>query len=190
MTLWRSIGDSAWTARIASQLGITHRLAGNAEQAQHFLAISRELHTQLGDRFALAVVTSHSGHLAFDGGDVKRAIALYAEALNGFESVGDPEGVVEAIEWLAVTASTRGDAVRALRLFGAASAAREALHLPPRLESDEKRVAPRIDEAMKAAPTNATTALAEGRALSLERARDEALDLARVAADPATNSVL
>jgi predicted ATPase/class 3 adenylate cyclase len=189
IALWRALGDSVWTARLASQLGITYRLAGDAEQAQRFLAISRELHTQLGDRFALAVVASHSGHLAFDGGDVARAIALYAEALNGFESVGDPEGVLEAIEWLAVTAATRGDAVRALRLFGAASAAREVLHLPPRLESDEKRVAPGIDEAMKAAGASAATALAEGRTLTLERARDEALELARVAADPATNRV-
>jgi predicted ATPase len=189
MALWRSLGDSAWTARLASQLGITHRLAGNAEEAERFLTTSRQLHTELGDRFALAVVASHSGHLAFDRGDVVRAIALYADALSGFESVGDPEGVLEAIEWLAVTAATRGDAVRALRLFGAASTAREALHLPPRLESDEKRVAPAIEEAKKAAGTSATIALAEGKQLSLERARDEALDLSRVAAAPGTSSV-
>ena len=93
MALGRALGDSAWTARVATQIGITHRLAGNAEQAQHFLDTSRELHTELGDRFALAVIASNSGHLAFDAGDVKRAVALYAEALRHFDSVGDPEGV-------------------------------------------------------------------------------------------------
>ena len=58
MALGRALGDSAWTARVASQMGITHRLAGNAEQAQHFLDTSRELHTELGDRFALAVIAN------------------------------------------------------------------------------------------------------------------------------------
>ena len=37
MALGRALGDTAWTARVATQMGITHRLAGNAEQAQHFL---------------------------------------------------------------------------------------------------------------------------------------------------------
>ena len=142
------------------------------------------MHSELGDRFALAVIASHSGHLAFDAGDVKRAIALYAEALRNFDAVGDPEGSVEAIEWLAVAAVARGEAVPALRLFGAAAAAREALHLPPRFESDEQRFASGLDQAMRAAGTGATVALAAGRTLSLERARDEALELARVDTGP------
>jgi predicted ATPase/class 3 adenylate cyclase len=182
LALGRALGDVAWTARVASQLGITHRLAGNAEQARHFLGTSRKLHTELGDRFALAVVASQSGHLAFDAGDVTRAVALYAEALRHFDFVGNPEGAVEAIEWLAMAAAARGDAVPALRLFGAAAAAREALHLPPRLESDEQRVAPGVDQATRAAGNEA---LAAGRTLSLEQARDEALELAKVAAGPA-----
>jgi non-specific serine/threonine protein kinase len=179
MALGRALGDAAWTARVASQMGITHRLAGNAEQAQHFLDSSREVQTKLGDQFALGVIAWNSGHLAFDAGDVTRAVALYAEALRLFDSVGDPEGFIEAIEWLAMAAAARGQPVSALRLFGAAAAAREALHLPPRLVSDEKRFASGLDQAMRAAGTSAAVALAAGRALSLERARDEALELAR-----------
>jgi tetratricopeptide (TPR) repeat protein len=184
MALGRALGDVAWTARVATQIGITHQLAGNAEQAQHFLDVSRGLHTELGDRFALAVIASTSGHLAFDGGDVKRAVALYAEALRHFDAVGGSEGGVEAIEWLAVAAAARGDTVPALRLFGAAAAAREALHLPPRFESDERRVASGLDLAMQAADTDVQAALAAGRSLTLEQARDEALELARGDAGP------
>jgi len=179
MAVGHALGDAAWTAQIASQMGITHRLAGNDEQAQHFFAASRELHTDLGDRFALAVIASNSGHLAFDGGDVTQAVALYAEALRHFDSVGDPEGFVEAIEWLAVAAAARGEAVSALRLFGAAAAAREALHLPPHVASDEQRFASGLDQATGAAGTNTPAALAAGRTLSMEQARDEALTLAR-----------
>jgi predicted ATPase/class 3 adenylate cyclase len=180
MALGYALGDAAWTARVASQMGITHRLAGNAEQARHFLNMSRELHTALGNRFALAVIASNSGHLAFDAGDVTRAVALYAEALRHFDSVGDPEGFVEAIEWLAVAAGIRGGADPALRLFGAAAAAREVLQLPPHNESDQKRFASGLDQAMRAAGFGAPSALAAGRMLSLEQARDEALDLARI----------
>jgi len=184
MALGRALGDTAWTARVASQMGFTHRLAGNAEQAQQFLDTSRKLHTELGDRFALAIIASHSGHLAFDAGDVTRAVALYAEALRGFDSVGDSEGFVEAIEWLAVVAVARGQAVPALRLFGAAAAAREALLLPPHNESDEKRYSSGLDQAMRTAGPDSTAALAEGRTLNLEQARDEALALAMVDANP------
>jgi tetratricopeptide (TPR) repeat protein len=178
MALGSALGDTTWTARVASQIGITHRLAGNVQQAEHFLATSRELHTELGDQFALAVIANNSGHLVLDAGDVDGAIALYGEALRCFDAVGDPEGVLEAIEWLAVAAAAKGNTVSALRFFGATEAAREALHLPSRLESDEQRVAPALDQATRAAGTRAAAALAEGRTISLEQARDEALALA------------
>jgi predicted ATPase/class 3 adenylate cyclase len=183
MALGRALGDSAWIAAVTSQMGITHRLAGHAEKAEHFLEVSRTLHSGLGDRYALAVIASHSGHLAFDAGDVDRAVALYANALRVFDSVGDREGSVEAIEWLAVAAVARGEAVPALRLFGAAAAAREALHLPPRFTSDERHFASGLDQAMRALGTGATGALTAGRTLSLEHARDEALELAKVDAE-------
>jgi tetratricopeptide (TPR) repeat protein len=142
------------------------------------LEVSRELHAELGDRFALAVIASNSGHLAFDGGDVMRAMALYEEALRHFNRVGDSEGVLEAIEWLAVAAAARGEADPALRLFGAAAAAREALQLPPRNDNDEKRYAAGLDQATRAAGTGAPIELAAGGTLTLEHAQEEALALA------------
>ena len=76
------------------------------------------------------------------------------KSLRHFDSVGNPEGIVEAIEWLATAAAAIGEADSALRLFGAAEAAREALRLPPRFESDEKRVAagPRSGDASRRGP--------------------------------------
>ncbi len=189
MALGRALDDSAWTARIASQIGFTHRLAGNSEQAQHFLETSRRLHTELGDRFALGLIGNDQGHLAFDAGNVDRAIMLYAEALQHFDAVGGSEAFVEAIEWLAVAAAAKGNTMPALRLFGAAQAAREALHLPPRLESDEQRVASGLAEAMQAAGTGAMAVLSAGRSVSLDLARDEALELAAAVAVSSKNGL-
>jgi tetratricopeptide (TPR) repeat protein len=178
MALWRALGDKAWTARESIALGITHRLAGNLEQAHQLLETSRELHAALGNRYALAVIANNIGHLTFDAGRILQAIEHYAEALKIFDALGDPEGVVEAIEWLAVAVAARGNAVPALRLFGAAAAAREALHLPPRIDSDEKRVASGIEQAERIADTKANSAVANGKFLDLDQARDAALELA------------
>ena len=131
MALWRALGNTAWIAREAIALGITHRLAGNSEQASRFLDTGQALYTELGDRFALAVIACNGGHIAFDEGDVTKATQLYGEALKHFDAVDESEGVVEAIEWLAVAVAAKGEAVPALRLFGAAAAARETLRLPP-----------------------------------------------------------
>jgi predicted ATPase/class 3 adenylate cyclase len=182
-SLGQALGNTAWTARITSQIGFTHRLAGNAEQAEHVLSASRRLHTELGDRFALGVIASELAHNAFDADDVDRAIVLYAEALRHYDAVGGSEAVVEAIEWLAVAAAAKGKAVPALRLFGAAETAREALRLPPRLESDELRVGLGLDQATQLAGSGANAALAEGRSVSLDHAREEALELAVAIAD-------
>jgi tetratricopeptide (TPR) repeat protein len=183
LSLGRALGNTAWTARITSQIGFTHRLAGNAEQAEHVLSASRRLHTELGDRFALGVIASELGHNAFDADDVDRAILLYAEALRHYDAVGGSEALVEAIEWLAVAAAAKRKAVPALRLFGAAEAAREALRLPPRLESDELRVRLGLDQATQLAGAGANSALAEGRSVRLDHAREEALELAVAIAD-------
>jgi tetratricopeptide (TPR) repeat protein len=183
MAIGRALGDSAWTARISSQIGITHLRAENKDQAQRFFDTSRRLHSEIGDRFALGVIACHEGHLAFDAGDIDRAVTLYVEGVLHFEAVGDSEALVEAIEWLAVTAAARGNPVPALRLFGAAAAAREALRLPPRLVGDEKRVASGLDQAMRAAGPGAQAAVRAGRTLTLDEGRDEALALAHVGVD-------
>jgi predicted ATPase len=180
LAIGRALGDPAWTARIATQIGITHLRAENVDQAQRFFETSRKLHSEIGDRFALGVIASHQGHLVFDAGDIDRAVTLYAEALRHFDAVRDSEALVEAIEWLAVTAAARGNSVPALRLFGAAAMAREALRLPPRLVGDEKRVASGLDQAMRAAGPDAQAAVAAGRTLTLDEGRDEALALAHV----------
>jgi tetratricopeptide (TPR) repeat protein len=182
LALGKALGDTAWTARITSQIGFTHRMAGNAGEAQRYLASSREIYSELGDRFALGIIANDLGHLAFDADEIDRAIGLYAEAIQHFDAVGGAEALVESIEWVAVAIGDKGRATEALRLLGAATAAREALRLPPRLESDEKRVSAGLVRTLDRAGRGADSALAAGRSLSLDRARDDALMLAAAAA--------
>ena len=125
------------------------------------------------------MIASHSGHLAFDAGDVTRAVALYAEALSISTRSGIQRGLSRRSNgwrW-----RLRPEERLFLRSGCSEPQRRHARRCTCRRGSKlmRKRVASGLDQAMRAADTERTAALAEGRALSLERARDEALELAR-----------
>jgi tetratricopeptide (TPR) repeat protein len=174
LALWRRLDDPRWIAIVTSSLGITHRYEGNAEQAHPMLDESQDLFSRLGDRYMLGVVAHNKGHLAFADHAFDQAIALYADALQHFESVGVSEGVIESIEWLAVAIAAKGHAAPALRLFGAAETAREALSLPPPTAADGQLIASGQARAHRLV-SDGQALLEAGRMLSLEQARDEAL---------------
>ncbi len=177
MAIWRQLGDPHWIGATASNLGDAHRLAGDAERARACFDESAALYSRLGDRFALGVIANHRGLLEQDAGHTAEAFRLHGEALHHFDAVRAPLGAIESIEWLAVSAAGAGQASSALRLFGAADAARKALGLTP-LSIDAALVATGRDRAMRDAGSDAAEHLASGAALTLDQARDAALELA------------
>ena len=125
----------------------------------------------------------------FDAGDVDRAIKLYAEALQIFDVVGGSESSSRRSNGLRSRLPQKGRRRQRSGCLGDGVAAREALHLPPRLESDEQRVASGLAEAMQAAGTGAMAVLSAGRSVSLDLARDEALELAAAVAVSSKNGL-
>ena len=176
MAIWRTLNEPFWTATVAQALAITHRLQGNTEAAQKFLDESGALYLKVGDRFGVAVVAAERGHIARGQGDIEQALALYGEALGHFEAIGASEAVVECIEWLATVAARR-DAELALRLFGAASAERKRLHLPPPGDEAARILAAGLEQASHAVGEAAASLLAVGQELTLDQARNESLEL-------------
>ena len=172
---WRELNDSFWIATVALGLGITHVLSGNSIEAQAPLEEARALYDRLGDRYGVAVAATEMGHRARTLGDNNQAIALFGEALRYFAAIGASEAVVYCIECLAAEAAEQNNAALALRLFGAAKAARITLHLPPAGERDARLADAGVDLATKAAGDTAESLLGAGGRLSLEQARDEAL---------------
>jgi predicted ATPase len=179
LAMWRQLNDPRWIAIVASSLGITHRYEGNTKQAISMLDESQALFSRLGDRYMLGVVAHNLGHLALSEDQFDQALAHYLDALEHFKAVGAPEATVESIEWVAVALAGKRLPVPALRLLGAAAAAREALELPPPTEADRRLVAAGQEEAIQEAGSSGYAPFAAGRTLSLDQARDEALDLAR-----------
>jgi predicted ATPase/DNA-binding SARP family transcriptional activator len=181
LAMWRQLNDPRWIAIVASSLGITHRYEGNTTQALAMLGESQNLFSRLGDRYMLGVVAHNMGHLALSENQLDQALTHYLDALEHFKAVGAPEATVESIEWVAVALAGKRLAVPALRFLGAATAAREALELPPPTEADRRLVAAGQEHAIQEAGSGWQAPFAAGRTLTLDQARDEAIHLAIVA---------
>jgi DNA-binding CsgD family transcriptional regulator len=118
------------------------------------------------------------GKVARRRGDHAAAAAYFMESTAPWRRLGNGRGVVEALEQLAAIATGSGEAMRAARLSGAASALREALGFPrsPRAHSNHQEdLAP-----ARAALGEAAFAAAwrDGHDRPLEDALAESRDLA------------
>jgi predicted ATPase/DNA-binding SARP family transcriptional activator len=182
LTLWRRLGDPKWIALATLNLGSAYQLAGNGEVALRLLDESAERYGRIGDRYHLAVVALNRGHLEREAGSINRAKCLYADALRHFEAVSSIEGIIESIEWIAVTLA-ESDAIEALHLFAATAAARQAQSLLT-LETDARVIDASRTAATRAAGHQAARALATGAALTLEQARVVAVAAAPTASIP------
>jgi len=177
LALWRERGEPGWTAATLQALGITLRMAGDDREAAALLEESQVLDEQLGDHYGLAVTAIERGHLARQANEPALAAERYVTALRHFMDVGASLGEVESLEWLAATAADLGEAQGALRLFGAAAAARRALSLPPPAASDADVLEAKLAHAVRTAGPAAPEITAAGGALSLEAAAAEAFPL-------------
>jgi hypothetical protein len=118
------------------------------------------------------------GNVARRKGQLVHAEARYREALALAQEFDDPWAIAISLEGLAMDAAASGgagDAPRAGRLRGAAAALRDAIGAPlPPTERTEMEAA--LEPARATLGEQAwQTALATGRALSLEQAIHEAL---------------
>jgi predicted ATPase/class 3 adenylate cyclase len=175
MAIWQGLDDLIWNAFVALGLGITHQLDGRHAEASARFEEARGLYERFGDRYGQAIVATEQAHLARAVGDNDRAVALLGEAVRRLGAIGASDAFCGCIELLAVLAAERDDPKMALRLFGAAETARTTLRLPPAGDRDARLIATGKTAAMQAAGNDAEPALAAGRALTLDQAREEAM---------------
>jgi tetratricopeptide (TPR) repeat protein len=150
----------------------------------HAVALAEEslaLFQAVGDKAGIAWMGGTLGWVALKQGDVERAVLCFAQGLMAFQEFGDKQNIVRRIEALAAaSAKVQGQAVmaagRAARLFGAASALRDAIgmHLSP---VDRSLYEPYLAAAHgELGETAFAAAWAEGQALTLEQAIAYALE--------------
>jgi predicted ATPase/DNA-binding CsgD family transcriptional regulator/DNA-binding XRE family transcriptional regulator len=184
----RSQGTSEDVSLFAFHLAQLSWLAGELDAGERFgeeaLRVGREAGSTTWPPYALFVLAS----LAHERGDVRRAGALYREAIGLAWQHHDRLCVRMALPGLAGLATLEGDPVRALRLAGAASALEENAGIwafPPIRDRHERWLAA-AREALDA--DTGTTAWAAGIALQLEVAVAYALEPATTVGGPAARA--
>jgi non-specific serine/threonine protein kinase len=103
---------------------------GNIERAATSWEESLRLTQELGDPYLMAWSLVGLADVARLRGDYKRAAGMFRESLSLYQSSGDKIGPPFSLEALGLVAAALGDAKRAARLWGAASAWREAINEP------------------------------------------------------------
>ena len=175
MAGFRKLGDERGTAYILHCLGNIawkEREYGAARALyEECLAMFREL----GDRRGAAHALNSLGNVAYDQGDYSTAGTLFAESLALFTELGEQGGIAELLEAFA-SLRKEGQPERAVALWGAAEALREAIGSP--LPSNERQEYDRTLAAVREALGEEAFAAAwqQGRAMPIEQAITYALE--------------
>ncbi len=126
------------------------------------------------------------GDLAFDQGDLGRALGLYREALGLVRGYPGTRVVTEVVEAVAIVAAA-GQAERTARLLGAAEALRERIGLRYRMATRRAAFEQAVAAARSALGEGAyAAAWSAGQRLLPEQAVAEALDPTFIPANPGT----
>ncbi len=110
------------------------------------------------------------------GADYQRATGMFKEALSLYQSSGDKYGPPYVLEALGLVAAALGDAKRAARLWGAASAWREAINEPLPLTYQRDYAASITQARTQLGEEVYASAWSEGHAMSPEQAIALALE--------------
>jgi predicted ATPase/class 3 adenylate cyclase len=178
LAIHQRLGDPLLTNR--AQLGLLQVLVslGDTESVKRLapeaLAISQSLRDGWSEHFAHHFL----GDCAVIEGDVAEAEKRYRLSLEAAWQSGDQAESSVELQGMAMAAAGKGNAVRALRLAGAADATLRGrlgvLHMPPFWTALVDRHVALAREHL--GPTDADAAWTAGTRLSLQSAVDEALD--------------
>ena len=164
----RGVGDSLFgLSGMCRKLGDITAARANAEEALR-------LHRELGDIFGIHGDLYVLGRALTESGDLDAAREIFLETLSMAEHIDSSTEVALCLDLLAVQDAIRGNAVRAMRLAGAAAAIKDSIagEAPPELldlpDARERARSLITDEEIEAA-------WGEGKAMSV----DEALAYAR-----------
>jgi predicted ATPase/DNA-binding SARP family transcriptional activator len=175
LALFQETASQDGTAMSLHRLGDLARREGDDDRAEMLYLKSLALFQRTGRKAFMAGVLHNLGYVAQHRSDFTLALARFRESLHLFQDLADRKGTAECLMGLAGVAGAQGDREQAARLFGAAEALREVvgatLWPANRLEYERNltNLRAQLDEALFA------QAWAEGRAMTLEAAIDDAL---------------
>jgi non-specific serine/threonine protein kinase len=171
----RALGDLVGLADALEWLAATADRRGERTTCQQLQEERLAICRQLGDPHLLIHALGAMGHFLRDGGDYPGARSVYVESLALRRQHNYRIAIAQSLEDLAVLAGRQGQAERAIRLLGAGEAFCETLGARPpvAIAGEYERTTAESRAALGEAAFAA--AWAEGRAMSLEQAIEDAL---------------
>jgi len=184
LALYRELGQPWGIGGTLFWLGEVARLRGEYERGAPLLEESLATARAHGILWGIPYVLGSLARIAVAQGAYERATTMLQESLRVRRDMDDARGIAFNLEELAWVAAAEGRAARAGRLLGAAGALYEWLGIDvhPALRTDHDRALAATRAALGDAGFAA--AWAEGAALGLERAVDDALQAPVSAARP------
>ncbi|MBL8061876.1 MAG: tetratricopeptide repeat protein, partial [Anaerolineales bacterium] len=158
-----------WLGDALFRMGDTTRAATSWEK-------SLRLTQELGEHYLMAWSLGGLADLARLRADYIRATGMFKEALSHYQSSGDKIGPPFSLEALGLIAVALGDAKRAARLWGAASAWRETINEPLSLIYQKDYAAYMTQARTQLGEEVYASAWSEGHAMSPEQALTLALE--------------
>lgn len=175
LAIFEELGDKRGMALSFNELGEIARSLRDYEHAGAFYERSLALWRELADRVPTVSLLQNLGYVALNRSDLRKARAIFAEGLALSRDVRDMLGIASCLGGLAGVAALSGQRERAARLFGAAEATHQAGGLTPD-PVDRAEIDRNVSTVRTASPEDAFLRLsAEGRAMTLERAIEYAL---------------
>ncbi len=176
LEIWRELRDTTYTAWSFVFLGEVTVFENDSVRARALFEQSVPPLREAGDYPVLAIPLRRLGQLALYEGDLHKAKALINESLKHNWTIGDYRGVGACLAALGALSMAQGDVARAAKLFGVVDAVLEFIRTSLLLfdqqqyERNVSQLRERLDEA------TFTAAWAEGRAMTLEQAKNYALE--------------
>jgi non-specific serine/threonine protein kinase len=174
--LLRATGERWEIAYALVWLGDTLFRMGDIERAATNWEESLRLTQELGDHFVMAWSLGGLADVTRVRGDYQRATGMFKESLSLYQRAGDKHGPPYSLEALGLVAVALGDAKRAARLWGAASAWREAINEPLSLTYQRDYAASITQARTQLGEEVYGSAWSEGHAMSPEQAIALALE--------------
>jgi tetratricopeptide (TPR) repeat protein len=177
LAIRREVGDKLAIAVSLNNLGNVALDQSDYPTARSRLEEALALQREVGHREYIANALNNLGNVARAQGDYTEAHSLYKESLTINRELGDQWAIAYVLEDMGCLAALEKQPERALRLLGAAEVVREAIGAPLS-PAEHDKLCLMLEPARQAlGETAVASAVAEGRAMSMEQAIDYALQM-------------
>lgn len=177
IALAQKLDDIPSLAWAQGNLASVLRAEGDLAGAVALMRTSHHYDLQVGDKTGAGWATSFLGRMMLEQGDDIQAGCYLAESLHLFHDLHYRDAIAFALDGFAGLAAYRLRPRRAARLLGAATALRDAMHVPLVHRDDMRDYAGYVNATRAQLDENAfTAAWTEGQAMTLEQAVAYALD--------------